>query len=89
MDRWKAAGHFKKDPDAFTVEVFTTGAPEDIQHDVLQYYDYLYMNSKHGKQAILGDVDMSVSLKKRVAIALHVDTIRKIDLFKVTRNIGR
>lgn len=68
--------------DRIKKELVLYNLPEDIQHDVLQYYDYLYMNSKHGKQAILGDVDMSVSLKKRVAIALHVDTIRKIDLFK-------
>jgi CRP-like cAMP-binding protein len=68
--------------DRIKKEITNYGLPEDLAHDIIQYYDYLYMNNLYGKTALLGDVDMSSSLKHRVGVALNVDVIRKIDLFR-------
>ena len=63
-------------------EIVKAHIPDDLANDILQYYDYIYMNNHHGKNALLGDIDMPISLKRRVAVSIHIDVIRKVDLFR-------
>ena len=58
-------------------EIVKAHIPDDLANDILQYYDYIYMNNHHGKNALLGDIDMPMSLKRRVAVSIHLDVIRK------------
>jgi len=68
--------------DRIKSEIVKSSIPHDLANDILQYYDYIYMNNQHGKNALLGDIDMPTSLKDRVAVSLHLEIIRKIDLFR-------
>ena len=68
--------------DRIKKEIINSHIPDELASDILQYYDYIYMNNRHGKCALLGDIDMPQSLKNRVAVSLHLDIIRKIDLFR-------
>ena len=56
--------------------------PEDLQHNIKNFYDYIYMNNRHGQLSLLGDADMSVSLRQKIALHLHKDALLEQDLFK-------
>ena len=63
-------------------EMTVHNIPEDLQHNIKNFYDYIYMNNRHGQLSLLGDADMSVSLRQKIALHLHKDALLEQDLFR-------
>ena len=55
---------------------------EELQEKIRKFYDYIYINNRHGHISLLGDADMSVSLRRKVAAELFSSTVKKLRLFK-------
>jgi CRP-like cAMP-binding protein len=45
--------------------------PENLMEEIQAYYNYMYMNNRHGATQLLCDPDMSDSLRKRISIHMH------------------
>lgn len=58
------------------------GLPEDLQHRVNKYYDYLWMNHLHGKNALLEDPDMSKPLKHDISLFLYRNTLASVPFLR-------
>jgi hypothetical protein len=56
--------------------------PEPLCEEINAYYNYMYMNNRHGATQILCDPDMSVSLRKKIAIHLHREILLHCSFFK-------
>ena len=72
--------------DRIKSEMTIHNVPADLQHDIRKFYDYIYLNNGHGQLSLLGDPDMSVSLRQKVALHLHQDVLLEQELF---RNLSR
>ena len=68
--------------DRIKSEMTVHNLPEDLQHSITRFYDYIYMNNRHGQLSLMGDPDMSVSLRQKIALHLHQDALLDQDLFK-------
>lgn len=56
---------------------------EELQYRVARYYDYLWINNKHGRgsSGILQDEDLSDTLKRQIALGLHGELLHRITIF--------
>ncbi|GBG29325.1 Potassium channel KAT1 [Hondaea fermentalgiana] len=67
------------------LEMESHNLPEDLQYRVTRFYDYLWMNNRQGQgsntSGILQDDDLSIPLKKSVALAMHGRLLRQVTIF--------
>ena len=68
--------------DRIITEMTVHNVPHEFQHEIRKYYDYIYLNNRHGQLSLLGDPDMSISLRQKIALHLHSDALLEQDLFK-------
>ena len=56
--------------------------PEGLCDEIKAYYDYMYMNNRHGATQLLCDPDMSHSLRKKISIHMHRGILLHCSFFK-------
>ncbi len=71
----------------FEEEMELLRIPLKTQYRVRRYYDYLYINRKmglndHGRGSILKDSDLSLPLRKELALHVHGRLLGQLSLFK-------
>ena len=59
--------------------------PKDLIYRVSRYYDYIWMNQKQGmgsnSAGVLHDADLSMPLRKEIALQLHGPLLAQLSLF--------
>lgn len=72
--------------DRMKKEMEKLALPHDLQYRVSKYYDYLWMNQKHNQGAtssgILQDFDLSIPLRKEIALHIHGPFLKQIAIFQ-------
>ena len=63
-------------------EIATHHIPEKLATEIMAYYDYMYMNNRHGATQLLCDPDMSDSLRKKISIHMHRTILLHCSFFK-------
>jgi hypothetical protein len=58
------------------------GLPDELQHRVKKYYDYLWLNNLHGSDALLEDSDMSAPLKKDISLYMYRDILKNVSFLQ-------
>lgn len=83
--RSQAFLEFYQKVDRVKREMESHNLPEDVQYRVARFYDYLWMNNRHGQgsstSGILKDDDLSLPLKKQIALAMHGRLLRQVTIF--------
>ena len=72
--------------DRMKKEMEKLALPHDIQYRVSKYYDYLWINHKHNQgsasSGILQDYDLSIPLRKEIALHIHGPFLKQIAIFR-------
>jgi hypothetical protein len=56
--------------------------PHQLCDEINAYYNYMYMNNRHGATQLLCDPDMSESLRKKISIYMYREVLLHCSFFK-------
>lgn len=68
----------------YCTEMQDAGLDEELCYKVSKFYDYLWINKKYGmasKHSIIHDPDLSLTLRKEVALAMHAKYVARVGIF--------
>ena len=83
QSRVSAHVQFRTKIDQLKKEMKYHGMPPELMYRVRRFYDYIWLNQKHfGESTLHKDHQLSLSLRREIALVLHHDLLHSTQLFK-------
>ena len=83
MGKMQGSAAFQRKTDRVNHEMEYYGVPDELQHQVRAFYDYIWIHQKQydDKIALLSDQQMSTDLQRKLALHLFKDVVSHISFF--------